>query len=259
MNKTALITGASSGIGLELSKIFAKNGYDLVLTARNEKKLEALKIKLEKKHDVHVFTIAEDLSRKDAALEIFNKTKREGIEINILVNNAGFGDYSRYANADWEKQYEMINVNIIALIQLTRLYLPQMVQRKEGKILNLASLAAFAPGPYMSVYYASKSFVLSFSEALAAELKGSGVTVTAVCPGPTATEFENAAGSGVRKLFDTTKRASAKEVAIFAYRALMRGKVVAVPGFMNKVSSIGQRFVPKSVVRTIVLKLQGED
>lgn len=259
MKKTVLITGASSGFGSEFAKIFAANGYDLVLTARNEEKLEALAAELKEKHGTEVFVIVKDLSQKDAAFDIFNETEQAGIQTDILINDAGFGDYSRYAEADWEKQYEMVNVNIIALIQLTRLYLPQMMQRKEGRILNMASMAAFAPGPYMSVYYASKAFVLSFSEALTGELKGTGVTVTAVCPGPTATGFEKEAGSGARKLFSATKKASAEDVALFSYRALMRGKSVAVPSFTNRISSVGQRFLPRSVLRAIILRLQGED
>ncbi len=259
MKKTVLITGASSGFGCEFARIFAADGYDLVLTARNEKKLRALAAELKDKCGTEVFIIVKDLSQKDAALDIFNETEQAGIDVNILINDAGFGDYSRYSEACWEKQYEMVNVNIIALIQLTRLYLPQMVRRKDGKILNMASMAAFAPGPYMSVYYASKAFVLSFSEALTGELKGTGVTVTAVCPGPAATGFEKVAGSGARKLFSATKKASAKEVALFSYHALIRGKTVAVPGIMNRISSVGQRFLPRSVLRAIILRLQGED
>lgn len=259
MKKTALITGASSGFGSEYAKIFAANGYDLVLTARNKEKLDALAAELKEQNGTDVFVIVKDLSQKDAALDIFNETEQAGIEVNVLVNNAGFGDYGRYAEADWEKQYEMVTVNITALIQLTRLYLPQMVQRKDGRILNMASMAAFAPGPYMSVYYASKAFVLSFSEALAGELKGTGVTVTASCPGPTATGFEKAAGSGARKLFSATRKASAEDTALYSYRALMRGKPVAVPGAVNQISSVGQRFLPRRVLRAIILRLQGED
>ncbi|MDR0767293.1 MAG: SDR family oxidoreductase [Methanosarcinales archaeon] len=259
MKKTALITGASSGIGYEYSKIFASHGYDLVLVARNEEKLKAVKAELEGQHDISAFVIAKDLSQKDAAQEIFEQTEHEGIEVNVLVNDAGFGDYGRYADADWKKQYDMVQVNVLALMQLTKLFLPQMLQRKEGKILNMASIAAFSTGPYMSVYYASKSFVLSFSDSLATELKGSGVTVTAVCPGPTDTGFEKVAGSGTRKLFDTTKRATPDKVALFAYRAMMRGTIIAIPGLKYKVTAVGQRFLPKSIVRAIALKLQSED
>lgn len=258
MKKTALITGASSGIGYECSKIFASNGYDLILVARNEEKLMALKAELEERHGVSAFVIVQDLSQKDAAREIFEQVEKAETDVNVLVNNAGFGDYGGYADADWEKQYDMVQVNILALMQLTKLFLPQMLQRKEGRILNMASMAAFVPGPYMSVYYASKSFVLSFSESLAIELRGSGVTVTAVCPGPTETDFEKVAGSGIRKLFDTTKTAAADKVALFSYRAAMRGKIIAVPGLKNKTGAVGQRFLPKRIVRAIVLKLQGE-
>ncbi|MDR2944453.1 MAG: SDR family oxidoreductase [Methanosarcinales archaeon] len=259
MKKTALITGASSGFGYEFAKIFAANGYDLVLTARNQEKLKALAAELKEKNGAEVFVIVKDLSQKDAALDIFTETEQAGIDVTVLVNNAGFGDYGRYADTDWEKQLKMVTVNIVALMQLTRLYLPQMRRRNNGKILNVASMAAFTPGPYMSVYYASKAFVLSFSEALTGELKGTGVTVTAVCPGPAATGFEKVAGSGARKLFGALTPASAKETALFSYGALTRGKIVAVPGAMNKISSIGHRFLPRSVLRAIILRLQGED
>ncbi|MCL2862742.1 MAG: SDR family oxidoreductase [Methanimicrococcus sp.] len=258
MNKTALITGASSGIGRELAKVFAGNGYDLILTARNEKKLGTLKDKLEAKYGIKAFVIIKDLSQKDAAQDVFNEVGKAGLSVDVLVNNAGFGDYKRYADADWWKQFDIVQVNILALMQMTRLFLPQMIQKGDGKILNMASMAAFAPGPFMSVYYASKAFVLSFSEALAAELKGSGVTVTAVCPGPTKTGFEEAAGSGARKLFDTAKRASAKKVALFSYQATMSGKIVAVPGFKYKIAASGQKILPRRAVSAFILKLQGE-
>jgi short-subunit dehydrogenase len=259
VKKTVLITGASSGIGLECAKRFASNNFDLILVARNEEKLKALKAELEEQYGVSALVIVKDLSQKGAAQEIFEQTEIQKMDVNVLVNNAGFGDYGRYADADWEKQYDMVQVNVLALMQLTKLFLPQMIQRKEGRILNIASVAAFVPGPYMSVYYASKSFVLSFSESLAVELKGSGVTVTAVCPGPTETGFEKVAGSGIRKLFDTTKTAAVDKVALFSYRAVMRGKIIAIPGLKNKAAVVGQRFLPKRIIRPIVLKLQGED
>ncbi|MDV0445341.1 Serine 3-dehydrogenase [Methanimicrococcus sp. At1] len=258
MKQTALITGATGGIGRELSKIFAKNGYDLILTARNEEKLAAFKMELENEYDIFVGIIAKDLTQNDAAKEIFDLIELDDLQIDILVNNAGFGDYGRYDEADWNKQHDMIQVNILALTQLTRLLLPKMLLRENGRILNIASVAAFAPGPYMSVYYASKAFVLSFSEALATELKGKGVTVTAVCPGPTKSGFEEAAGPGTEKLFNSMKNAAAEEVAAFAYQALMKGKVVAVQGFGNKVLVFAERFLPRSVVRKYVYRLQGE-
>ena len=259
MNKTALITGASSGIGRELSKVFAGSGYNLILVARNERKLETLKDKLETKYGIKAAVIVKDLSQKDAAQDIFDEVKTAGLSVDVLVNDAGFGDYNRYADADWNKQYDMVQVNILALMQLTKLFLPQMIEKEDGKILNLASMAAFAPGPFMSVYYATKAFVLSFSEALSAELKGSGVMVTAVCPGPTKTGFEKVAGSGTRKLFDATKRASAKDVALFSYQALISGKTVAIPGFKYKVAASGQKILPRRAVSAFILKLQGEE
>ncbi|WNY24235.1 NADP-dependent 3-hydroxy acid dehydrogenase YdfG [Methanimicrococcus hongohii] len=256
---TVLITGATGGIGSELSKIFAQRGYDLVLTARSEEKLNVLKNELEETYSNHIFIIAADLAKPDGINLVFNEIDLADIQIDILVNNAGFGDYGRFADADWEKQEEMIQVNILALMQMTKRFLPPMIHRKEGKILNIASVAAFAPGPYMSVYYASKAFVLSFSEAIATELKNSGVTVTAVCPGPTTTGFVAAAGDGTEKLFKSFKNADPKDVAEFAYKSLMKGKVVATPGFQNKLLAFGTRLIPKSVVRKFVAKVQGED
>ncbi|MCL2549888.1 MAG: SDR family oxidoreductase [Methanimicrococcus sp.] len=259
MKRTALITGASSGIGRELAKVFAGGGYDLILVARNEKKLETLKDKLEAKYGIKALVIIKDLSQKDAAQDVFDQVGQAGLTVDTLVNDAGFGDYKRYAEADWDKQYEMVQVNVLALMQMTKLFLPQMIQNEDGRILNLASMASFAPGPFMSVYYATKAFVLSFSEALAAELKGSGVTVTAVCPGPTKTGFEKTAGSGTRKLFDTAKRASAKKVALFSYQALISGQTVAIPGIKYKIAASGQKILPRRAVSAFILKLQGEE
>ena len=166
MGRTALITGASSGIGYELAKLFAQDGYDLILVARSEKRLNALKTALENQYDVQGTVIVQDLAKENAAQAVYDAVEAAGLTVDVLVNDAGFGDYGRYANTDWDKQQRMVHVNILALMQMTRLFLPQMLQRGRGGILNLASLAAFFPGPYMSVYYASKAFVLSFTEAL---------------------------------------------------------------------------------------------
>ncbi|NLW78257.1 MAG: SDR family oxidoreductase [Ruminococcaceae bacterium] len=257
MGRTALITGASSGIGYELAKLFAQDGYDLILVARSEKRLNALKTALENQYDVQGTVIVQDLAKENAAQAVYDAVEAAGLTVDVLVNDAGFGDYGRYANTDWDKQQRMVHVNILALMQMTRLFLPQMLQRGRGGILNLASLAAFFPGPYMSVYYASKAFVLSFTEALSAELAGSGVTVTAVCPGPTTTGFEAASGPGTAKLFSALKNATAGEVALFAWHALLCGKPVAIYGGLNRAFIFGARFAPRSAIRAVVKMIQG--
>jgi short-subunit dehydrogenase len=256
LNKNVLITGASGGIGYELAKIFAEEGCNLVLVARSEDKLMKIKKQLERQYEILIELIIKDLSVKDAAEDIYNILLRNNVDVDILVNNAGFGDFGDFAHADWDKQYSMIQVNIAALIHMTRLFLKPMVERGYGKILNLSSTAAFQPGPFMSIYYASKAFVLSFSESLSKELDGSGVTVTALCPGPTQTGFVDAASLENSKLFKTIKVSNVEDVAIFGYKALMNGKTVAIHGFTNKLLAFGVRLIPRSLVREIMYGLQ---
>lgn len=256
MHQTILITGASNGLGLELAKIFARKGFNLVLVARNEEKLLLLKSELETKHNINAEVFVKDLSKKDAALEVFQFVEEKNIAIEILVNNAGFGDHGKFETSNWQKQSEMIHLNILALTQLTHLFLPLMVKRKSGKILNLASIASFMPGAMMSVYYATKAFVLSFSEALAEELKNSGVTVMALCPGPTKTGFEQKADLEESGLFAKFKIADAQEVAAFGYRKLMRKKVIAIPGFLNNLMINTAKFMPRKLVRNIIFRIQ---
>lgn len=257
MNRMVLITGASGGIGRELAKLFAAGGYDLILVARSEARLNALKATLEKQNNVRAWVIPADLAQKDAARAVYDEVRRLGLCVDVLVNNAGFGDSGSYLRCDWDRQYEMVQLNIVALMQMTKLLLPEMVQNKNGKILNVASVAAFAPGPYMATYYASKSFVLSFSTALARELAGSGVTVTALCPGPTETGWAKTAGEGAVALFSSMRVASAAQVARYAYRKLMRGKGVAVPGALNKLMDVGTRLLPRGAVSAVVARMQG--
>lgn len=250
MHKTALITGASGGLGLEFAKILAEKKYDLILVARNEGKLYALKNELETKYGIFVYVCASDLSVVDAPLDVFNYTLEHDLAIDILINNAGFGDAGGFADSDWRKQYEMIQVNIMALMQLTYLFLSGMIERREGRILNLSSVAAFCAGPDMSIYYASKAFVRSFSEAVAEEVKGTGVTVSALCPGPTATGFEKAASmKNGSKMFH--KAASAAEVAASGIRAMEKGKVLIYQGAFTKLMSIGTRIAPRSLTRKL--------
>lgn len=256
MNGTVLITGATGGLGREFASIFAKNGYDLILTAKKHDALSLMKTELESEHSVAVMVIAKDLSDDDATSDIFNAVVDSGSKVDILVNNAGFGDFSEFSKCDLNKQEEMIRVNILALTRLTRLFLPEMIRSDNGKILNLSSIAGFEPGPYMSVYYASKSFVLSFSEALSRELRGTNVTVTVLCPGPTRTGFDKAAGEGAVKMFSSIRPADPKEVVEYSYKMLMKGKVIAVPGIGNKFLIQIQRVLPRSTVRSFVARIQ---
>ena len=252
MKNTALITGSSSGIGMEFARHHAAQKGDLVLAARGEKELQALKAELEKAHGVQVRIFPVDLTAPGAVQAIHDTLQKEGVEIDILINNAGFGDFGDFHQADWAKTNTMIQLNITALTELTRRFLPSMVQRRRGRILNVASTAAFFPGPLMAVYYATKHYVLAFSEGISEELKGSGVTVTALCPGPTTSGFQAAADLGESKLVKGKKLPSSKEVALYGYQAMLSGKVVAVHGTTNKLQVFLARFLPRSVARSMV-------
>ena len=257
MNKTALITGASSGLGKEFAIIHASKGDNLVLVARSKDKLDALKFELEKQYGISVYVIAKDLSDQYAPKMVFDELKIQKIHVDYLINNAGFGDFGLFAETNWDKQLEMINLNITCLTYLTRLFLPDMIKNKFGKILNLSSTAAFQPGPTMSVYFATKAFVLSFSEAIANELKGTGVTVTALCPGATETGFKAAASLDNSNLFKGNQIATSKEVAEFGYHKMMQGKTVVIQGIVNNLMAQSVRFAPRNVVTTIArLKLK---
>ena len=257
MNKTALITGASGGLGLEFARLFAIDDFDLVLVARSEDRLYEIKEELESQFDINVEVCVQDLSERDAALAVYGFTSSRSIVIDALVNNAGFGDWGPFASSNWKKQYDMIQLNVTALAQLTHCYLPDMIARGEGgKILNLASVAAFQAGPLMSVYYATKAFVLSFTEALSEELKGTGIKVSALCPGPTKTGFEEAANLGRSGLFSNLKTGRAGAVACYGYDKLNAGKVVAVPGLTNKLIVTASKFAPRFLTRKVVHQIQ---
>ena len=257
MSSTALITGASSGLGLEFAHIYSREGYDLVIVARSEGKLYKLKTELEEKYHNKVWVYAKDLSEQDAAFDVYNFTLENKIQIDALINNAGFGDFGNFWQVDAEKQHGLLMVNIVALVELTRYIMPSMVERGSGKILNLSSVAAFCAGPRMSLYYASKEFVRSFSEAIAEEAKGTGVTVTALCPGPTATGFEKAADMKESKMFTFFKPATAREVAEAGYRAASKGKVLRLYGLPTKLMNIGARIAPRSVSRKFAMRING--
>lgn len=246
--KTALITGASSGIGLELAKIHASKGGDLVLVAREKNKLEELKLELEKEYGISVYNIEKDLSQVDSAQAVYDEIKARNMQIDFLINNAGIGDYGFFYETAWQKEAQMMNLNMITLTQFCKLFLPDMIKRGSGKIMNLASTAAFQSGPLMSVYYATKAYVLNFSEAINNEVRDKGVSVTTLCPGPTKTGFAAAASSENNPIFRNKNLPGPKEVAQFGYEAMMQGKAVAIHGFRNRLLSLMIRFFPRSLV-----------
>lgn len=242
MKHVALITGASSGIGKELALIHASKGGDLVLVARREKELAALKNSLESDYKVKAVIIPKDLSDIKTPAEIFAETEKLGIKVEYLLNNAGFGGHGLFHERELEKDLAMVNVNITSLMLLTRLYLPGMVKRGTGKILNVSSTASFLPGPLQAVYYASKAFVTSFSQALAEELNGTGVTVTALCPGPVATEFFDTANMHGVKMLKAQKAVTPAKTAAIGYRDMMKGRLLSFDNRLLKFSLL--RIVP---------------
>ena len=255
-NPIALITGASSGIGLELAKLFARESHDLALVARSHDKLRIIAEDLQHTYGVQVKFYAKDLSVSSAPEELFEILQSEGGNIDVLVNNAGFGWRGEFAQMELTDALEMIQVNITTLTHLTRLVLPGMIDRRRGKILNVASTAAFQPGPLMAMYYASKAYVLSFSEALAEELRGTGVTVTAFCPGPTATRFGARAGFSNEKILGGLLSMDSRTVALDGYKGLMKGKPLVVSGWRNWLGTQLVRFVPRWLPARLVKKVQ---
>jgi short-subunit dehydrogenase len=253
---TALVTGASSGIGRELAMLLAEDRQDLVLVARNKKKLDELARDLAAAFGITTRVLARDLAKPATPGKIAAELAEAGVEIETLVNNAGFGVYGSFVETDPAQDLEEIQVNIAAVTHLTGLFLPAMVARRRGRILNVASTAAFQPGPLMAVYYASKAYVLSFSEALANELSGSGVTVTALCPGPTETEFQKRAGLEGTRLFAGPLVSDARSMARAGYEAMKRGKTVVIPGLTNKILAQSIRFTPRRLVTAVARKIQ---
>jgi short-subunit dehydrogenase len=245
--KTALVTGASARLGAELARLFAADGHDVVLVARRRDKLEALGADLEAKHGIVATSLPEDLGHREAPVRLAKELEKRGIAVEFLVNNAGFGTNGAFADLEVGRELEMVQVNVVALVHLTRLLLPAMVARRSGRVLNVGSTAGLLPGPFMADYYASKAFVNSFSQALWFELRGTGVTVTVSCPGPTATEFAQVAGNDRSRLFKGGAM-GATEVATHAYRAMMRGKRMAIPGLRNKLLLQSLRLSPSSVL-----------
>jgi len=252
---TALITGASSGIGYELAKRFAQDSRNLVLVARSGDKLVQFASELQRQFGVAAKPIPLDLTAPPAPQFLFDQMQREGIAVDVLVNNAGYGLFGDFAELPLEDSLGQIQLNITALTQLTRLFLSPMLQRHSGKIMNVASTAGFQPGPRMAVYYATKAYVISFSEALANELAGTGVTVTCLCPGATDTGFQGRAGTENTVLFKAVRPMDAKIVARDGYRALMAGKTLAISGFRNWLLAESVRFGPRKLVTAISRKV----
>jgi uncharacterized protein len=254
MPGTALITGASTGIGRDLAELFAADKYPLVLVSRNQKSLDELAAQLRTRFGVESHVIALDLAEPGSAEKLFAQIRDRNIEIEFLINNAAFGSHGPFADSEISGQIQMLQLNVVTLTHLTRLFLPEMLARHSGRIMNVASLASFLPGPLMAVYYATKAYVLSFSEALASETSGTGVTVTCLCPGPTKTEFQKRAGVADSLLFRARPMAS-QTVAQIGYRAMMRGRHTVVAGFANKVLAFSTRLAPRSVAAAITRKL----
>ena len=248
--QTVLITGASGGIGYELAKLFARDHYSLVLVARSADKLAQVATELEA-HNVTIKTIALDLAQLPAPKFLFDQLQVERISVDFLINNAGFGAYGEFAEMPIDEILGQISLNIIALTELTRLFLPSMIARRSGRIMNVASTAGFQPGPLLAVYYATKAYVISFSEAIANELHDSGVTVTCFCPGATHTGFASRAGTEKSRLFKAFGAMNAQKVALDGYRGLMQGRTLAISGAHNWLVAESTRFAPRKWVTAV--------
>ncbi len=258
MSRAALVTGASSGLGEEFARLFAADGIDLVLVARRRDRLETLAGELRAARKISVQVVTADLSVPGEVERVVREVQALPLEIEFLVNNAGLGNVGPFATSTLEKQLVMVDVNIRALVRLTHEFLPGMLARKRGRVLNIGSTAGLQPGPFGAVYYATKAFVNSFTEALSHELKGTGVTATVSLPGATATEFASVAGSGSTRLFKSGVMSST-EVAGDAYRAMNRGTPFVVHGFMNRMLAFSIRLGPRSVVRSIAAAMNKPD
>ncbi len=253
---TAVITGASSGIGLEIARLFAADRHDVLLVARRESRLQEVAALLTREFGIAASFLAADLGAPGGARRVLEEIARRRLTVDALVNNAGFGLYGAFSESDPRATLEMVEVNVTSLTELSRGVLPSMVERRSGRILNVASTAAFLPGPLMAVYYATKAYVLSFSEALANELSGTGVTVTALCPGPTRTAFQERAGLSGSRLFAGPLVGDARRVARAGYRGMVRGRRLVVPGLANKAMVQALRFSPRRLVTAMARRVQ---
>ncbi len=252
--ETVLVTGASSGIGRELARCFAADGCKLILVARKRDTLNIVAEELRRDYKTHAEVLPADLAEPVAPARIFEHLETAGTKVDVLVNNAGFGAKGLFARLPLDRQLDMVQVNLTALMHLTRLFLPGMIDRRRGGVLNVASTAAFQPGPGMAVYYATKAFVLSLSEAVAEELAGTGVTITAVCPGPTATNFVASASGRSSRLFDRVAM-SAESVARTGHKAFRGRRAVIITGIGNQALSFSTRLMPRAIVRKIAKRL----
>ena len=252
----ALVTGASTGLGREFARICARDGYDLFLVARSRPRLEALSAEIEATFKRRTVVIAQDLATPDAGQIVFDTVQNSGMPLEILINNAGFGLVGRCWELDANKQIEMLHVNVLALTELTRLFLPGFIAQRKGRIMNIASTAAFQPGPLMAVYFATKAYVVSFSEAVHNEAREFGVSVTCVCPGPTKTEFADRAGMGNSRLFKSGRTMDARDVAEQGYSAMKSGKALLIPGRMNAAMAFMARMAPLQLTASVARRLQ---
>jgi short-subunit dehydrogenase len=259
MSKTVLITGASAGIGYELSKVFAKNGYNLVLVSRNKQRLEVIAKELENQYDIQARVIPKDLSKSSAPQELYDIISADGIDINVLVNNAGIGTNGKFTDFSADNHMDLIQLNITSLTMLCKLFGTDMVKKRSGSILNVASTAAFQAGPFMSTYYASKAYVLMLSEALNNELAKDGVNVTVLCPGPTQTEFFERNEMIDTKIAKSPYIMTATDVAQAGFAGLMKEKKIVIPGLINKLLAFAVRFTPRSVTTLIARSLNQKD
>ena len=238
MPQTALITGASAGIGTALAKVFAQHDYDVILVARRKDRLEELATQLRNQYAIRTHVFSADLTQPEAAQKLYDEVKQQNLSVNVLVNNAGIGSVGAFMETDLTVDIQMMQLNMLALTSLTKLFAQDMVAAQNGHILNVASIASFMPGPMMTVYHATKAFVLYFSEGLKEELKESGVNVTVSCPGPTESEFHQTSGSEKISLFDKVPLMSSEQVAENAFQAMLQGKTIAVPGTLNKLATL---------------------
>lgn len=248
---TALITGASGGIGCELAKLFAKDHHNLVLVARNAPRLAQVADELQRQFGITVTTVAVDLTEPTAPQSLFAQLQSAGLAVDILVNNAGYGRYGEFADVPLEENLGQIQLNVTALTELTKLFLGPMLERRSGRIMNVASTAGFQPGPLMAVYYATKAYVISFSEAIANELADKGITVTCLCPGATETGFAGRAGNDATRLFKNLRPMDAKAVARAGYRGLLKGKTLVIPGFRNWLVAESIRVSPRKMATAV--------
>ena len=255
--KTALVTGAASGLGFELALLLAKDDYNLILIDIDSERLDQARDIILETYTVEITLLLKDLSSTNVARDIYDNIKSTPID--VIINNAGFGMFGVFCESDWERDSQMLHLHVLTSTHLLKLILPNMVKRGSGKVLNLSSLAAFQPGPLMALYYASKGYILSFSEAISNELKGTGVTVTALCPGPTKTAFQSTVSDDATEGKIAFNMASAKEVAAYGYDAMNKGKVVAIPGTLNKFLSVLPRFLTRNRTTKIVRKIQDKN